>query len=92
MYRNIFVHNLGGFDGYFIYKHLCEYANPHFVSTIIDDHNRFIQIVWTGTYGYHLNHLKALGNFKITFKDSFRIFPISLSELCQQFDVKGKTS
>ena len=91
-YNNIFVHNLGGFDGYFIYKHLCEYTNSLNVSSIIDNQNRFIQIVWTGTYGYHLNHLKPLGKFKITFKDSFRIFPISLNELCSQFDVKGKLS
>ena len=62
------------------------------MSTIIDNQNRFIQIVWTGTYGYHLNHLKPLGKFKITFKDSFRIFPISLNELCKQFEVKGKLS
>jgi hypothetical protein len=92
IYRNIFVHNLGSFDGYFIYKHLCEYTNPQDVSTIIDDHNKFIQIVWTGSYGIHLNHLKSIGKFKITFKDSFRIFPISLNDLCKQFDVKGKIS
>lgn len=91
-YTEIFVHNLGAFDGYFIYKYLCEYTNPQNVSTIIDDQNRFIQIVWTGSYGSHLNRLNSMGKFKITFKDSFRIFPISLNDLCKQFEVKGKTS
>jgi hypothetical protein len=79
IYQNLFVHNLGAFDGYFIYKHLCEYANSSNVSTIIDDKNKFIQIVW-----------KCENNFNIYFKDSFRIFPISLDDLCKQFDVKGK--
>ena len=62
------------------------------MSTIIDDQNRFIQIVWTGSYGFHLNHLRSVGKFKIIFRDSFRIFPISLNDLCKQFNVKGKTS
>jgi len=40
----IFVHNLGSFDGFFIYKYLSNYAKPDKVSTIIDDKNKFIQI------------------------------------------------
>jgi hypothetical protein len=40
----IFVHNLGSFDGFFIYKHLSNFAKPDKVSTIIDDKNKFIQI------------------------------------------------
>lgn len=40
----IFVHNLGNFDGYLIYKGLSEKLEPKFVNTIIDNQNRFITI------------------------------------------------
>jgi len=39
-----FVHNLGGFDGYFVFKALSLFANPENVSAILDDKNKFIQI------------------------------------------------
>lgn len=73
----IFVHNLGSFDGFFIYKYLSVFAKPEKVSTIIDDKNKFIQISY---------------NKEIIWKDSFRIFPVSLSDLCKNFGVEGKTS
>lgn len=73
----IFIHNLGNFDGYFLYKALSNYAKPTDVSTIIDDHNEFIQI--------------KLSNI-LTWKDSYRIFPVSLNELCKVFGVDGKSS
>jgi hypothetical protein len=63
----IFMHNLGSFDGCYIYKYLLFYTNPVNVSTIIDDKNRFIQI--------------SLSN-RLFWKDSFRIFPVSLNDLC----------
>ena len=53
---------------------------PSEVSTIIDTQNKFILITL------------QLPNVKITFKDSYRIFPVSLPELCQVFGVKGKTN
>jgi hypothetical protein len=76
------VHNLGSFDGLFIYKALSKYFSktPDKVSTIIDDKNKFIQIT--------LN----CGDNKIVWKDSYRIFPVSLEELCKVFKVSGKTS
>jgi uncharacterized protein YprB with RNaseH-like and TPR domain len=40
----IFVHNLGAFDGYFIFKHLSNIFKPTQISSIIDDKNKFIQI------------------------------------------------
>jgi len=40
----IFVHNLGSFDGFYIYKYLSNYSEPENVSTIIDNKNKFIQI------------------------------------------------
>lgn len=40
----IFVHNLGSFDGYFIFKAISELYHPNNISTIIDHHNKFIKI------------------------------------------------
>lgn len=73
----IFVHNLGSFDGLYIYHYLSNYSKPNKVSTIIDDKNKFIQI--------------SLNN-EIFWRDSFRIFPVSLNELCKNFGVDGKLS
>src|SRR5258708_27900248 len=48
------------------------------VSLIIDDKNSFISIT-----------CNALGEL-IEFKDSLRIFPMSLDKLCKMFGVEGK--
>jgi hypothetical protein len=76
-FKTVFVHNLGGFDGYFIYKYLASFNNK--VNTIIDNHNKFILI----------NFETPLGK-KIVFKDSLRIFPASLNDLCKVFKMDGK--
>ena len=73
----IFAHNLGGFDGYFLYKALLNHYNPDHVSSLIDDTNSFISIK---------NNDVPL----IEWKDSLRIFPISLDKLCKMFLVEGK--
>jgi hypothetical protein len=78
--KYIFVHNLGNFDGYFIYKGLSEQMEPKFVNTIIDNHNRFITIQMKNK----INQIKWL--------DSYRIFSVSLNELCEVFNVDGKLS
>jgi len=52
--------------------------NPENVSSIIDDSNTFISI-----------SCKAFGEL-LEFKDSLRIFPMSLDNLCQMFGVEGK--
>jgi len=76
----IFSHNLGSFDGYFIFKGLLGLPDVNIdkVNSIIDDLHRFvgIDIVWKDT--------------KFIFKDSLRIFPISLQELANIFEVEGK--
>ena len=46
------------------------------VDTIIDGSNKFITISYNG----------------IVFKDSYRVFPVSLQELCGIFNVTGKTN
>ncbi len=73
----IFAHNLGEFDGYFLYKGLMLCYNPDQLSSIIDESNSFISI-------QHLN------NPLIEWKDSLRIFPMSLNNLCKMFGVEGK--
>jgi len=76
----IFSHNLGSFDGYFIFKGLLELPDIDIskVNSIIDDLHRFISIdiSWKDS--------------KFIFKDSIRILPISLHDLCLLFDVEGK--
>ena len=64
----------------FLYKYLCKTFNSDQVTSIIDDRNNFILIT-----------LK-LDNKVITFKDSLRIFPVSLNKLCNIFNVSGKTN
>ena len=76
----IFVHNLGHFDGFFIYKALSNRFKPEEVSCLIDSHNRFIQISL------------QKDKLKIVWKDSYRIFPVSLSDLCKILGLEGKIS
>lgn len=77
----IFIHNLGSFDGYFIYKQLSLFIhnNPNErsnsdISCILDKSNKFITIKYKN----------------ISFKDSYRIFPVSLENLCKITGSKGK--
>ena len=77
----IFAHNLGDFDGYFLYKGLMNHYNPEHVTSIIDETNSFISIKL-------LSAIKTGLSFE--WKDSLRIFPISLDKLCTVFGVEGK--
>jgi hypothetical protein len=82
----IYSHSLGSFDGYFIYKGLLELLPPgpniniNNISSIIDNKHEFISIE------------VKFNNIKFIWKDSLRVFPISLNELCKMFDVPGKLS
>ena len=80
LFEYIFVHNLGSFDGLFLYKGLLNCLDPSMISCIIDDHNKFITITYTN------------GDVKLVWKDSYRIFPVSLDNLCKVFNVSGKIS
>ena len=79
-FKFIFVHNLGGFDGLFLYKALSSLYSPELVSTIIDEHNKFITIKLQLPWG------------SVKWIDSYRIFQVSLDDLCKQFNVEGKVS
>jgi hypothetical protein len=62
----IFMHNLGSFDGFFLYKglmnnNLCNYKD---VKSMIDKDNEFIQIE------------AIINGVKITWKDSYRVFNV----------------
>lgn len=84
-FQSIFIHNLGSFDGYFLYKALLNYCeNPEQVNSIIDDKNKFIFIELQGIYKEH--------KFKIIWKNSYRIFPVSLDKLCKSLKIDGKFS
>lgn len=85
---------MGGFDGVFIYKGLMSVAkSKENVDTIIDQHNKFITISYK--YSMEIDKLDKQGNKKektcyLKFKDSYRIFPLSLDNLCKVFNVAGK--
>jgi hypothetical protein len=85
----IFAHNLGGYDGLFIYKYLlkfCNYNQGNLKSNCIIDHSsKFITI----SFKIIFEDKKSL---TYTFKDSYRIFPVSLNKLCKNYEVKGKIS
>jgi hypothetical protein len=78
--NTIFVHNLGEFYGLFIFKALSNKFEPNQVSCLIDSHNKFIQITLT------------IKKIKIIWKDSYRIFPVSLDDLCNMLSLPGKSS
>jgi hypothetical protein len=69
----IYMHNLGSFDGYFLFPGLLQFYAPEQVESLIDKDNNFIQI--------------ALNDKDVSYiwKDSFRLFPISLKELAKTF-------
>lgn len=76
----IFSHNLGGFDGFFLFQGLLNNLDRKNIHTIIDKDNNFIQITAT-----------IKGN-KYVWRDSMRIFPVSLDKLCKSMGVDGKIS
>nr|YP_010130200.1 DNA polymerase [Clavaria fumosa]QPZ51102.1 DNA polymerase [Clavaria fumosa] len=73
----VFTHNLGDFDGYFLYKALLNLYNNK-PECIIDKENKFIQISL------------QKDSQTILFKDSLRVFDVSLQDLCKNFNVEGK--
>jgi len=79
--RTIFVHNLGSFDGYFLYNAFMNHYPSDNVSIVVDDQNKFVCL-----------QIQVSDKDVITFKDSFRIFPVSLDNLCKSFEVEGKIS
>ena len=75
--KTIFCHNLGNFDGFFIYKYFSKVVDEITdLTSLIDQHNKFV----------------AIKIDRIIFKDSKRIFDMSLDKLCKNFNVEGKIS
>jgi hypothetical protein len=77
----VFLHNLGDFDGYYILLGLLNMkgVKKEDINTIVDSDKKYIQITFKGL------------NFDLTFKDSLRMFDVSLDNLCKHLNVKGKT-
>ena len=76
----IFAHNLGGFDGYFIFKALLLQLGIDKAQCVIDKEHDFIQMT------------AQLKKIELVFKDSYRLFGVSLDNLCYNFGVGGKAS
>ena len=74
----IFMHNLGKFDGIYLMKGLLKIIHYNKVKTIINKENEFIEIS------------AKIDKFKLIWKDSFRIFNVSLKELCEIFNTNTK--
>ena len=95
--RTIFVHNLGGFDGIFIHKALVEIYGTK-ITCLLDDSNKYVSITYKGevidtSKGKKLTEAQLKENkYTIEFKDSCRLFPVSLDLLCKVFKVEGKAS
>lgn len=83
VFTTIFGHNLGSFDGFFLYKALLKLLNKDQVKALIDTKNSFISITYENA---------PRGGKKFIWKDSYRIFPVSLKDLCKNFNVIGKSS
>jgi hypothetical protein len=74
----IYAHNLGGFDGIFLLKHLLPFGK---VSPLIFNGKLIsIKVKVTGN--------KKSDNKTIVFKDSYLLLPLSLRKLCKAFDVE----
>ena len=97
----IFVHNLGSFDGLFIFKYLILLRDSSLIDTLLDDKNKFVRITYT-SFG-EINEMDSQRSenrgyqeekrVNFNFVDSYRIFPISLDKLCGMFnDGEGKTN
>lgn len=78
----VFLHNLGNFDGYYILTGLLNMkgVKKDDIKTIIDSDKNYVQITFKGL------------NFDLVFKDSLRMFDVSLDDLCKHMNVRGKTS
>jgi hypothetical protein len=88
----IYAHNLGGYDGYLLYKNflLMDSSKIDNFKSLIDADHKFISIDYR--YSYKTPRMKKSSTITLTWKDSLRIFPGSLDSVCKQFNVVGKIS
>jgi hypothetical protein len=77
--HHFLVHNLGSFDGLFLFKALFGYFAPAKIKPLMDAEHKFIHI-----------QAEYPNGCKIEWRDSFRIFPVGLNDLCANFGVEGK--
>ena len=74
----IFVHNLGRFDGVFLQEYISKVFDLTSIESSMDESKRFISIKVVHQDRTYM------------FIDSLRIFPVSLNQLCEVFNVPGK--
>ena len=101
----IYTQFLGSIDGYLILSSLYKITeNIQNISSIIDNNDKFVYISYTyNTYPYLDVNKKIKNNknltdndrlksikHKWTFLDIYRLFPLSLEDLCKIFNVKNK--
>ena len=65
-YKTIFVHNLGSFDGLYIFNYLCKLYPEESPHILLDNAHKFIRI-----------SINLRSDFNVKFIDSCRIFPIN---------------
>lgn len=82
--KNIYIHfshNLS-YDGYFILKYLHMFYPPKDIKLKIDKNQKFVSIEL---------HTAAPDSHIIIWKDSLRLFPLSLADLTKVMGLPGKT-
>lgn len=70
----IFAHNFGGFDGVFLLTKLYNIFGDYKI--IMDKFSKIISI--------------SIPKYRLNFRDSYRLLPLSLAQLCNVFDTKQK--
>ena len=90
----VFAHNLGGFDGYYLFKYLYYYSeNKNLIKVLIDDSNKFIKIGQNMEFKEKDSKGKEKKVIKevLAFKDSMRLLGgVSLNTLCKIYGVQQK--
>lgn len=77
----VYAHNLSGFDGIFLLRHLINYEGANVEPLLFN--GRLISIKFKFSVGSGNNKKVRT----ITFKDSYLLLPIALRKLCVSFDV-----
>jgi hypothetical protein len=76
----VYIHNLSGFDGIFLFKHILDLNKQGFDVTFYRREDKFISITISN----------KVTKFKITLYDSYLLLPHKLSTLAKAFNVSDK--
>lgn len=93
---SVFLHNFGGFDALYLIPQLLAYLNGKDKETLeirplMDSQGKYISVGVKFKIGETGEGSKKTDIFtSFTFKDSYRVFPVSLAKLCEIMKVDGK--